>query len=199
MWKWLAGIAAGIAIIAAAIAALRTARQRRRLYRDAVQLWQKTAPHQRRAAFEEHVKGLDLCAPAWYLLGCACLQEGRPRHAARAFGVAHHADYKLESAALLTFACLKSTEGPDCDIVDQMIQTWHEMREPDLTRREQDCFMLSGLASASTAPPPLSLLGQLIWLTVSDPQRSQVEKMVANGSPHAAALRSAPPSLSEKN
>lgn len=186
MWKWLVALAIA-ALVSMLVAGLRAARHRRRLYQDAMQLWQQTAPQKRRAAFEKYVEGPDLSAPAWYLLGCTYLQEGRPRLAARAFGVAHHADYKLETAALLTFACLKAKEGPDSDIIEQTIQTWHEMREPDLLRRTQDHFMVSGLASVS-APPPLSPLGQLIWLTVSEPQRVQLEKMLANGSPVASIL-----------
>ncbi|HKQ50170.1 MAG TPA: hypothetical protein VJZ71_18995 [Phycisphaerae bacterium] len=191
MWKWFAGWFAGFAIAALVsmlVAGLRTARRRRRLYQDAMQLWQQTAPQARRTVFRKYVEGLDLSAPAWYLLGCAYLQEGRPRLAARAFGVAHHADYRLETAALLTFACLKAREGPDSDIIDQTIQTWHEMREPDLARHAPDRLMLDGLASMES-PPALSPLGQLIWLTVSDPQRRQVEKRVANGSVTGAVLR----------
>jgi hypothetical protein len=195
MWKWLV-ILALAALVFLVATALRVSRRRHGLYQDAKQLWQQTAPQQRRAAFEKYVEGPDLSAPAWYLLGCAYLQDSRPRLAARAFGVAHHADYRLETAALLTFACLKAAEGPDSDIINQTIQTWHEMRKPDLTRRAPDRLMLNCLASASTAPPPLSSLGQLIWLAVSPTQREQLEKLLANGTQHAAALRSAAPSSS---
>jgi hypothetical protein len=189
MWTWLAVPVAIVGIIAVA-GALGASRRRRRSYHDAIVLWQQTAPTQRRAVLEKHVDGADFSAPAWYLLGCAYLQEGRPRLAARAFGVAHHADWQLESAALLTFACLKAAEGPDSDVIQQAVQTWREMREPDLFHHVPDRIMLTGLAATAPALPPLlSPLGQLIWLTVSESQRRRVETMAANGSATAALLR----------
>ncbi len=194
MWKLIVGIAAivvAIAAIGVGLAALRAATLRRRRYQAAARLWQETAPERRRTALESLTCGSDLDAAAWYLLGCAYLQEGRLRLAARAFGVAHHADYMLETAALLTFACLKASEGRDSDIIEQTIRTWHEMREPDLLRRKEDHLMLDCLASTVAAPPPLSPLGRLIWFTVPSSQQAKMGKMLANDVPNAKALRTA--------
>lgn len=193
MWPWLTGITLGIVVLAAVLMTLGAAARRRRRYDSAVRLWMETAPERRRKAFEDRIQGPAIDAAAWYLLGCAYLQEGRPRLAARAFGVAHHADYTLETAAMLTFACLKASDGPDSDIVEQMIRTWHEMREPNLLHREEDRLMVECLAS-TTAPPALSPLGRLIWLTVSPDQQGKIQKMLTNGSADAKALRLPAPS-----
>lgn len=187
MWKWLTGMT-GIVVVIVAATSLRATARRRRRYQEAVRRWQETAPERRRETFESLTDGPDLDAAVWFLLGCAYLQEAKMRLAARAFGVAHHADYKFESAALLTFACLKSTEGPDTNIVEQMIRTWHEMREPDLLRHQEDRLMLECLASTTTAPP-LSPLGRLIWLTAPSSQHARVEKILANGDPNGKALQ----------
>ena len=87
--------------------------------------------------------------PASYLLACAHLRDGRTREAAREFGAAYHADCNLESAALLTFACLKSREGPDTDITEQIEKTWHEMKRPDLLEHWEDRAMLLTLSTLS--------------------------------------------------
>jgi hypothetical protein len=188
MWTWIAGIALVAALLSGTLV-FRGFVRRRHDYQEAMRLWQETAPERRRERFESLTGGTEMDAPAWYLLGCAYLQEGRPRLAARAFGVAHHADYMLETAALLTFACLKASEGPDSDIVEQMIRTWHEMRKPDLNRRREDQLIMDCLASTETTPPPLSPLGRLTWLTVPRQQQSRLAKMIANGDANAASLR----------
>jgi hypothetical protein len=128
--------------------------------------------------------------PAWYLCGCACLGEYRAKHAARAFGMAHHADSNLETAALLTFACLKASDGEDSDLIEQITTTWHEMKKPDILRRQEDRLLLDCLETASAkAPPSLSPLGRLAWLVVGPVLRDRIERLVAGNDPRWAPLR----------
>ncbi len=195
VWKLVVGFFIVVIAAVAGAMAVRASSRRHRRFQNAIRLWQETAPDRRRARFESLTGGAEPDAPAWYLLGCAYLQEGKPRLAARAFGVAHHANYSLETAALLTFACLKASEGPNSDIVEQLMRTWHEMREPDLIRHRDDRIMLECLGSTESAPP-LSPLGRLIWLTVSPNQREKINKLTANGCPDAKSLR---PSASSKS
>ncbi len=131
--------------------------------------------------------------PAWYLLGCAHLRANRTKEAARAFGFAHHCDCNLETAALLTFACLKAREGEGSDIVEQILVTWEELGRPELARRVEDRRMLSCLVSTSrdapTTPIPHGKPG-LEWLIrlVTDPmQQSRFERMIAADNPRYSA------------
>src|SRR5262249_9776702 len=73
----------------------------------------------------------------WYLLGCAHLQACEVAAAAACFGKAYHAEWRLESAALLTFACLKASaaDGGLARLHDIMLTTWSEVGRPPLGRR----------------------------------------------------------------
>ena len=116
---------------------------------------------------------------AWYLCGCACLGEYRTKQAVRAFGMAHHADSNLETAALLTFACLKASDGEDSDLIEQITTTWHEMKKPDILRRQEDQMLLDCLeATAGKARIALSPLGRMTWLVVGPVLRERLDRLV---------------------
>lgn len=97
--------------------------------------------------------------------------------------MAHHADCDLESAALLTFACLKAADGPDSDLVEKIISTWEEMRRPELLARPADSKMAACLATADPPPPRLSPLGRLVWPVVGPALRAEVERRIDQGIP----------------
>lgn len=191
----ISAVALGIAAAAAA-SAVRGARRRRAQYNEAVRLWRETPEPRRREIFAALPPDGELNAPAWFLLGCICLRRHDTREAARAFGMAHHADWRLENAALLTFACLKATDGPGSDIAAQLAATWREMKRPDPLRRREDRLMLDCLAETTPGLPVLSDLGRLAWLVVGPElrpavaQQFAVEREVpARESPHAAVPR----------
>jgi len=119
------------------------------------------------------------------------LRNGRTKEAARAYGMAHHADCQLESAALMTFACLKAADGEDSDIVEQVVKTWWEMKQPAIARKRGDREMLNCLAVTTPKCPALSPLGRLAWLSVSPQQRSRIGRLTENAVPAwAEPLRS---------
>jgi hypothetical protein len=127
---------------------------------------------------------------AWYLCGCACLTGCRTRQAARAFGMAHHADSGLETAALLTFACLKASDGEDSDLIEQITTTWHEMKKPDILRRQEDRLLLDCLeATTGRAPVSLSPLGRMTWLIAGPVLRERLERLIAGDDARWAPLR----------
>jgi hypothetical protein len=180
--SWIStAVAAVLALLAAAVAGstLRAFSERRRRYGDAVHLWQSTPVEQRLEVFSALPLEREPSGPAWYLLGCARLHENQTRSAARAFGMAHHADWKLESAALLTFACLKAGEGSDSDLVEQIAVTWQEMKRPELLKRREDRLLLECLDVTVGPAPALSPLGRLAWLVVGPPLRPRVEQLFA--------------------
>lgn len=165
------------------------ARRRRKRYRLAMDRFISTPEDIRTRAMQTLIDGSATHGPAWYLLGCALLRTSRTKEAARAFGFAHHCDCNLETAALLTFACLKAKEGEGSDIIEQILITWEELGQPDLARRVEDRRMLSCLAStsrdASTTPVLHGRDGleQLIRLVIDPMQKSRFEQMIAKGDP----------------
>ena len=177
-WTWTVA-AAILALVAAAVAgsSLRAYSERRRRYSDAVHLWQSTPDERRLEVFSALPLEQDLNGPAWYLLGCAHLHHSQIRSAARAFGMAHHADCKLESAALLTFACLKAGEGSDSDVVDQIAITWDEMKRPEPLKCREDRLLLECLDTTVGPAPRLTPLGRLAWLVVGAALRPRVEQV----------------------
>ncbi len=183
MWVWITGSIVLLATVGAAASAVAAARRRRILCAQATGLWCQTPAEQRLEAISNLSSGTEPNGPAWYMIGCIHLGEYRTKKAARAFGIAHHADCNLETAALLTFACLKAAEGPDSDIVEQIITTWSEMGKPDVLRRRQDRRLLACLESTTCHAPALPPLGRLAWLVVGPGLRPKVQQLFASGQP----------------
>ncbi|MBN2561329.1 MAG: hypothetical protein JXQ75_10410 [Phycisphaerae bacterium] len=176
LWVWIVLAIVLFVAMSGAVSAVHSWRKRQNQYAQAMRLWQETPSGRRAAAMSALPLDAEPNGPAWYLTGCAHLHNGDTRQAARAFGMAHHADCNLESAALLTFACLKATEGEDSDIVEQIITTWHEMSQPDILRQKQDRLMLACLGSTADETPDLPPLGRLAWLVVAPHLRPKVQQ-----------------------
>lgn len=184
MWIWIVAAIVLFVVVSGMTAAVRTARKHRDQYAEASRLWRQTPADQRAGALSALTPDTEPNGPVWFLIGCDHLHEYRTKQAARAFGIAHHADCNLEAAALLAFACLKAAEGKDSDIVEQIITTWREMKQPDIPRRKQDRLLLSCLESTVGNPPDLPPLGRLIWLVVGPALRPTVQgclSLLANG------------------
>ena len=113
-------------------------------------------------------------AATWFHRGVTLVREGKTKDAARAFGMAHHAEHRLENAALLTFACLKAREGDDSDLVEQLINTWLEAGSTPVTRTRTDAAMLASLDTADEKVVPLSPLGHLAWAVLGSEAREKL-------------------------
>ncbi len=160
----------------------------RRQYAKAVHDWQAAAPDERISAMLVLLNNANAGAPAWYLAGCAYLQRGRAKEAARAFGMAHHADWRLDSAAMLTFACLKTPEGEDSNLIEQIVTTWREMRKPSLPCHHEDKVLLDCLASTTQNPPALSPLGRIAWSVAGPAHQARIEQLTSQGGDLATDL-----------
>ncbi len=160
--------------------------RRRARYAEAMRAWREAKSGGRaealRSALDPDARG-NVNAMAWYLVACERLREQRTPEAARAFGIAHHADCNLESAALLTFACLKAASGGPCAIVDQIAVTWDELGRPAIDDHREDRLVLECLASTTRDIPELSPIGRLAWLVVAPPQQRAIEQALRNGKP----------------
>ena len=183
MWIWVTAI--GLAVFAGVLAAdaLMVARRRRRSYDLAIETWRTAGPHERVAAIrkladqsEHGVRN----AQAWYLVGCHHLAEGEFKEAARAFGVAYHADFRFASAALLTFTALKAASPSGGDWITLLAATWHEIGSPDPGQSPEDAKTFKCLESTTRDPPLLSPLGRLAWLVSGPAGQARIEQALVN-------------------
>ena len=192
MWRYGIGIFGLITILAGWRIKRLQVQSRRLQYEQAAQLWRETSVADRYDAVHSLVKSTARNAPAWYLLGCSHLRSGHMNEAARAFGMAYHADSDLESAALLTFASLKATSGDSSDIAEQIIRTWREMNRTVMGRHSRENLLFSCLESTTRDAPDLSPVGRLIWRVVGPQQQLKMEKWLESKQGFMAeALRAA--------
>lgn len=170
---WVIGITLATTVLGWGIfSVIQRENRRNDAYKKAASIWLDTTHS---AAFADAIwtmtRDSRFAAPGWFLLGCDHLQQGRTKDAAKAFGMAHHCDFRLISAALLTFACLKTREDCDDDLARQTIATWEEMKRPDLQESDQDRRMMSCLEKKKGRPPAGSPPAQLIWLLASQTEQ----------------------------
>lgn len=168
------------------------ARRRRSDCREAITVWESAAASGRADALEPLRAADRPNAAAWYLTGVSWLREGRIRQAARCFGIAHHLDERIETAALLTFSCLKAREGSDSDLVEQIFKTWDEMKRPDLLRFDEDRLLIDSVCRTAPPAPPLSAVGRLAWGVVPSHLHSRVEPLLGSVRAKAEGPASAP-------
>ncbi len=193
MWP-LIWIAAAIALAAGIAPAMRRWMQRRRKYAAALAAYRSAAQADRAAALDRLRDRSENNAIAWFLLGCEHLRAERIQLAARSFGLAYHADCRIESSALLTFACLKASSRTGSDIISMLISTWHEMKRPDIARRALECSLLDCLARTTRDPPAgLTPLGRLAWLTAPPRMQGDMEQGLLHRQTKWQALWSSTP------
>ncbi len=196
VWIRLAIALSVVLAVSAGIAGIAARGRRRRAYAEAVRLWRAHPAEARLAALDPVLRagaGGEHNAVAWYLAGCLHTRAGRWSEAARAFGVSYHADCRFESAALMTFACLKAAASESPSLVEQMVATWHEMGRPSLPAAEVERTAFEGLAPSGGRLPNLSPLGRLAWLASSEAGRAEIETAIERGGTGwAAALRGGP-------
>lgn len=122
---------------------------------SAIDVWNLLPPIERLTAFERRAADAPNCAENWFLLAIAQLSTGDVRRAAQYFGKAYHADPSLESAALMTFACLKAAANlRNASLPQLMTITWNEMRKPPLGRLPRERRLLEAWAASLGAVPP---------------------------------------------
>lgn len=132
----------------------------------------------------ERLKALTSVDPAsplaWYLRGREAFRAGDRGSAARFFGMAHHLDPDLLSAALLTFTALKSapTDSRDDDAwLRVLVETWREMNPPHPDFERADHAAWQHADDASPAPDDLSDLGRLAWIVAPDRSRTTIQDL----------------------
>lgn len=182
----IAAIGLAFVVLATVGSAMRTRSARRRAYAEAVARFVRGETWDRGSVTSSG----DVDAATWYLAGVQALRAGRVREAARAFGIAHHADFELVSAALLTFAGLKASSGGEGDVVQLIAATWREMKRPALGETHVDGQMLGAITqTAPTGPRNGSALAALIWGVSNEADRRRLQELIDAGPEWASDLR----------
>jgi hypothetical protein len=121
--------------------------RRRTGYRTLVKLWSSTPENKRERFVAQWLEKNPRCGAGWFLRGLLDLRSERVRHAARAFGMAHHCDVNLESAALLTFTCLKTTDCDPENLLNLANSTWLEMKRPAIGTSWEEKLIFDALGT----------------------------------------------------
>jgi hypothetical protein len=173
----------------AAVAEWSRARKQRNRTLEAARLWRETPPAERIPALRRALDESPDSPPLHYLLGAALLREADYVLAARHFGMAYHGDADAASAALLTFACLKTgatedafdeslsihvtqagepnhsfSEPMENRLAFHVVRTWEEMKSPALGTAAMERVLWSVLAKDDNPPPGISPLGRMLWM-----------------------------------
>ncbi|MBX3394630.1 MAG: hypothetical protein KF841_04610 [Phycisphaerae bacterium] len=162
---------------------------------DALTAWRETPPPERMNRLKAIVEAEPNNATAWYLLGAVRLRAGQTREAARCFGAAYHRDDRFESAAILTFSCLKSREDDYADFVFSAIATYREVREKNPGRTALDAGVLNALDDEGRPLAAFSPIGRVIWCMTSPENRNRLDRILGmdEGQSLRESERKAPP------
>ncbi len=187
-------IIGGVAVAALAACGLHEWLERRRgvARRDkAIETWHDVDPSVRADRLQRLTSSDPSNALAWYLRGCEAFRLRDLSAAARYFGMAHHLDPDLISAALLTFTALKSAHSyaPDSDAwLRELVETWREMKLPhnalDLVS-DADGVLDKEFRSA---PESLSSLGRLAWMVDARLDRAAIRELIQSRPTWASPL-----------
>jgi hypothetical protein len=172
-------------VLVGVLSALRSGARRKRMYAEAIERF----VHHSTPALDPRGSDQGTNAPAWYLSGVQALRDGRTRDAVRAFGIAHHADCNLVTAALLTFGGLKASSTPAGDLIHEIVKTWHEMKCPSLRASKADVLMLSAMQRTAPPAPVGSELAGFIWVVVGPEERERLIQLMQSGPEWTSALR----------
>ena len=175
---------AGVALFCT-VSALRSAARRKNAYSDAIARFVNGSL----STASTPIHPIEIDAPAWYLSGVQALREGRTRDAVRAFGIAHHADCDLVTAALLTFAGLKASSAPVGDLIQEIVKTWYEMKCPRMRASKADALMLSAMQRTAPPAPAGSELAKFIWVAVGPDERVRLTRLIESGPEWTSGLR----------
>jgi len=132
------------------------------------------------------------CAGTRYLLGCQCLERGRPATAVRHMMVAHHAEPDLQSAALLVFSGLNWIERRGAPLLSVLLDTWNEFRRPEFDVRRRERRLLDALAESDPGLECVSPLARRLWRLPIRTLRAQIREAIVSKDAGLYPLLSAP-------
>jgi hypothetical protein len=118
------------------------------------------------------------CPVTRYLAACQCFDRGRSAQAVRHMMVAHHAQPRFESAALLVFAGLNWIGRRGATLLPVLLDTWEEFRRPQFDRYRPERLLLDAFAQREPGLQLVSPLAQRLWRLPIQTLRAQVRQAI---------------------
>ncbi len=110
-----------------------------------------------------HLAEYPRCPVTRYLLGCHCFDRGRAAPGVRHFMIAHHAEPRFQSAALLAFAGLNWVSRRGAALLPMLIETWEEFRRPEFDCLRPERRLLDALAEPDPGLAQVGPLACRLW------------------------------------
>lgn len=133
-----------------------------------------------------------LCAVTRYLLGCQCFDRGRAATAVRHMMVAHHAEPRFRSAALLAFAGLSWVSRRGTPLLGVLLDTWEEFRRPDFDLSGRERLLLDAFSEPDPGLEHLAPLARRLWRLPIRTLRAQIRAAVLSRDATLYPLLTAP-------
>ncbi len=132
------------------------------------------------------------CPITRYLLGCLGLERGRVALAVRHFMIAHHAEPRLQSAALLAFAGLNGVERRSAPLLPVLLETWDEFRRPEFDRTRPERTLLDAFAEPDPGLVHVAPLARRLWRLPIRTLRAQIREAIISRDAGLYPLLTAP-------
>jgi hypothetical protein len=130
---------------------------------EVIQQFARTPADKLPGLCEERLAEHPHCAITRYLLGCQGFDRGRAATGVRHLMIAHHADPRLQSAALLAFAGLNWVSRRGAPLLPVLIETWEEFRRPEFDRLPLERRLLDALSERDPGLAQVGPLARRLW------------------------------------
>jgi len=144
------------------------------------------------ALLEAEAAACPACPVVRYLLGCLCLDRGRVALSVRHFMTAHHAEPRLQSAALLAFAGLNGVERRGAPLLPVLLDTWDEFRRPEFDRTWPERTLLDAFAEPDPGLVHVAPLARRLWRLPIRTLRAQIREAIVSRDAGLYPLLTAP-------
>ena len=149
-----------------------------RRFADILKEYVRTPAERLPGVLEERLAARPRCAVTRYLLGCQCFDGGRAATAVQHLMVAHHAEPRLQSAALLAFAGLNWVSSRRTALLPVLLKTWEEFRRPEFDRFRRERLLLDAFAEPDPGLDRVGPLAQRLWRLPIRTLRAQLRAAV---------------------
>ena len=142
--------------------------------------------------FEARLRIDARCPVTHYLLACQCLDRGCSALAVRHMMIAHHAQPRYESAALLVFAGLNWVGQRGSALLPVLLETWEEFRRPEFDRHRCERVLLDAFAEPEPGLEHVAPLARRLWRLPIQTLRAQIRQAIVSRDAGLYPLLTAP-------
>ena len=132
------------------------------------------------------------CPVTRYLLACQCFDRGRSAVAVRHMMIAHHAEPRFQSAALLVFAGLNWIAQRGATLLPVLLETWEEFRRPEFDRYRRERLLLDAFGSPEPGLEQVAPLARRLWRLPIQTLRAQIREAIVSRDAGLYPLLTAP-------